>query len=467
MSRSYSQGARWIAVAALAALHMMTGEPAQAQHWTFDARRIALGGAGDRGNLASELVAERRGYRAIVLPFGLMQSLRDLSIYTSFTDPADPNYDPVRALELLASPFHYTVGRPESPLLRSFIGDLANAELSRDLQVYTDVVLPERTLWEGLAAPNWGRTFVLSGERHHGDFQGVYVGAGPYVSAYTDTRPDPNLIEMLAQIEATGEVPSNASFRTSHRTILQAAAAVTGGYRARFPLPTRAADGRDGLYVAADLHYLHGLGFGRAEGALSFATDATGLLVGDPIGSSRVGFYDYTTSESGRGFAADAGVTFVVGRLDVGFGVRGIGNRLVWTDLDQERDVLELETLGPLGSADSSRPPSEDAHTIRTELPVHSTADVSYHADDWSALAEFGHGFLGRRLQAGIEVRRGLVDLRGGARFLRDRWHPAVGIGFNPSSGPSWDVALFGSSANVLRERTLAIAVSLRLDLDD
>ena len=456
----------WIATAVLIALHMMIGEPAWAQHWTFDARRIALGGAGDRGNLASELVAERRGYRTIVLPLGLTQSLSDLSIYTSLRDPADPSFDPVRALELLASPIHYTVARPETaPGVRALVHDLANAEFNRDLNAYADVVLPERTLWEGLASPNWGKTFVLSGARdHHEGFQGVYIGAGPYVSAHTDTRLDPNLIETLARIEEAGDVPANVSYHSSHRTILQAAAAVTGGYRARFPLPTRTASGWDGMYVAADFHYLHGFGFGRPEGDLNFATDETGLVVGESVGSRRVGFYDYTTSRSGRGFAVDAGVTLVFGRVDVGFGVRGVGNRLVWTDLRRERNVLELETLGPPGSVGSSPPLSaEDAHTIQVELPVHSTADVAYHADGWSALAEYGHGFLGHRLQAGIEVSRGLVDLRGGARFLRDRWHPSVGIGFNPSSGPSWDIALFGGSANVLAERTLAIAVSLRL----
>ena len=79
-----------------------------AQHWSLDARRIALGGVGG-GNLASELVAERRGYRTLVLPFGLVQSLSDLGLYKS--RPARPT--PRRELRPhpgAPSPLHYTFG---------------------------------------------------------------------------------------------------------------------------------------------------------------------------------------------------------------------------------------------------------------------------------------------------------------------------------------------------------------------
>ena len=81
-------------------------------------------------------------------------------------------------------------------------------------------------------------------------------------------------------------------------------------------------------------------------------------------------------------------------------------------------------------------------------------------------MAEYGHGFLGHRMNAGVELRRGWIELRGGGRFLRDHLHPSVGVGLNPSAGPSFDVALFGVSANVARKRSLAIAASLRLNAD-
>ena len=52
---------------------------AAAQNWSFDARRIALGGIGNTGNIASRLVDEERGYGSIVLPFGLFQVFEDRS----------------------------------------------------------------------------------------------------------------------------------------------------------------------------------------------------------------------------------------------------------------------------------------------------------------------------------------------------------------------------------------------------
>lgn len=71
--------------AVVAALVLALPAPVAAQHWSFDARRIALGGVGS-ANIASELVAERRGYRTLVLPFGLLKTLGDLDAFRSLDD---------------------------------------------------------------------------------------------------------------------------------------------------------------------------------------------------------------------------------------------------------------------------------------------------------------------------------------------------------------------------------------------
>lgn len=283
--------------------------PTAAQHWSLDARRIAIGGAG-ASNPSSKLVDERRGYSTVVLPFGLLQSLSDLDVYKSLGDPADPAYDPVRALEFLLSPLHYTVARAQQPALRGFVRDLANRELRRDFDVYREIELPNRIFWEALAAPNWGKTFVVSGDRD-GSFHGVYVGAGPYFSVRTDTGIDPDMIRTLARTEeADDPLPANLGFDSSHATTIQAAAAVTGGYRARIALPGGGVHERDGIYVAADYHYLRGLGMERLQGDLRFTTDGAGLVVGNAA-DGRVGFYETTTSRSGRGLAVDVGTTVV------------------------------------------------------------------------------------------------------------------------------------------------------------
>ncbi len=82
-------------IVAVSLLVAAVSSTAAAQNWSFDARRIALGGIGDTGNIAARLVDEQRGYGSIVLPFGLFQVLGDSTIF----DPGDDNFDPVRAAE--------------------------------------------------------------------------------------------------------------------------------------------------------------------------------------------------------------------------------------------------------------------------------------------------------------------------------------------------------------------------------
>ena len=51
---------------------------ARAQNWSFDARAVGLGGVGSTSNVAADMVDEQRPYRAIVLPFGLLQVIPNL-----------------------------------------------------------------------------------------------------------------------------------------------------------------------------------------------------------------------------------------------------------------------------------------------------------------------------------------------------------------------------------------------------
>ena len=292
-------------------------------------RRLGQPGVGTRcraPGLPGSRAAARLG--AVV---GRLRRIRSLGDHT------DPDFDPVRAGELLASPVHYAFERPESGL-RALVWDLANLEdlagpgdptdddLRRILGPHRDVLLPARILWEGLAAPNWGGTVVVAGERGRA-FHGLYVGAGPYLSASVDTHIDPDLPETLASsatVDMGNRLPANVESYNAVAATVQAATAVTGGYRARFALPTAHASERDGIYVAANYHYLFGLGLGRIDGALDIATDEVGRLV-DGASAIPVAFYEAVGSRSGRGFAVDAGVEFVVGRIDIGVGARGLG----------------------------------------------------------------------------------------------------------------------------------------------
>ena len=214
-------------IVAASLLSAAVNSTAGAQNWSFDARRIALGGIGDTANIASQLVKKERGYGTIVLPFGLLQVFEDTSIF----DPGDDNFDPVRAAEYLASPLHYTLDRNTSSSGQQFA--------------------------EGLASPSWGKTFTVQGERG-GAFHGVYVGAGPYLSIRTDNVIDQGFIDLLASDVDVFE--PNASFLIADDTLDQFALAITGGYRARIPFPGRSnvGSGRNGVYIAVNYNYLYG-----------------------------------------------------------------------------------------------------------------------------------------------------------------------------------------------------------------
>ena len=70
------------------------------------------------------------------------------------------------------------------------MSDIRNATLSRDLSSYHGFVPANDLLAEGLASPNWGYTFKVKKDAR-GGFQGIYVGAGPYLSMHTVGTIDP------------------------------------------------------------------------------------------------------------------------------------------------------------------------------------------------------------------------------------------------------------------------------------
>ena len=83
---------------------------ARAQNWSFDARAVGLGGVGSTSNVAADMVDEQRPYRAIVLPFGLLQVIPNLPKL----DPTKDEFDLVRAIEYSASPIHFIIGRDDT-----------------------------------------------------------------------------------------------------------------------------------------------------------------------------------------------------------------------------------------------------------------------------------------------------------------------------------------------------------------
>jgi hypothetical protein len=429
---------------------LTTAATAAAQDWSFDARDIAMGGVGTTGNLSTKMIAEQRDYTSVVLPFGLIQVFKDMSIY----NPDSKNFDPVRALEYAASPVHYGLDRNTTNSAEElFVSDLRNATISRDLSRYKGFVPANDVLAEGLVAPNFGGTIKLyKGAR--GSFQGVYVGAGPYLSVHSDSTFDPGLTGVLT----TGINVPNAFFPITTQDQGQLAIAVTGGYRGRFAFGPGIGSGsdREGLYVAANYNFLRGFQYENDAMSIAMQTDASGLLVN----ASNI-VIDHRHSSYGLGYSLDFGVGAVIDRWEVGIGANGVGNRINWSGLDETRYTLPSLMSGNSSFVSTTTAPVGDT---RVEVPVDYRGNVAYYSNQWSAAAEVGHGFGGASLHAGLERRVGRMEVRGGARYSFSRWNPTAGVGFDLSRRVALDVAAYGTNANIEQTRDAVVAVSLRFN---
>lgn len=433
---------------------------ASAQNWSFDARKVALGSPGSGENLASKMIEEESEYRAVVLPFGLIQVFRDFDRL----DPTKEDFDVIRTMEYAASPIHYTFGRDavttgqvsRSTALNNFVTDLRNAELNRDLNRYRGLAPANQPRAEGLASPNWGKTFKVR-QGPAGAFHGIYVGAGPYLAMQTEVSFDQQLIDILGS-ETDVYVP-NTALRLGNTTRGQMALAITGGYRGRFALPAGTSD-RDGIYVAANYNYLHGFRYEDVNLALRLDTDRIGLLTVNPVlPSPLVVRRDNATEGTGR--AIDTGVGVVLNRWEVGFGVNGIANRIDWTNVERTTYSLGNPFLGDSDFAESVPTFIGDAALT---LPVDYRGNVGYRADKWSAIAEAGNGYGGTSFHGGYEYRFDALAVRGGGVYSREMWNPAGGVGINMGSRAAVDLAVYSNSANVERKRRAAVAVSLRFN---
>jgi hypothetical protein len=436
--------------AAIAAVVFTGGSAAAlAQNYTFDARKIALGGVGDSRNIAADLIDETRPYGSILLPLGAIQLIQDFDRL----NPGGEQFDLADAFEYAASPLHYVVGRGSGDGGRAFMDDLTNASLNRDLTTYSGFVPDQGFAAEGLSTPGFGKTIKVR-ERSSG-FDGIYIGAGAYMSANSAFDVDPRLIDVFASGSLSG-VPDSRLTLTGD-ALGQLAVAITGGYRGRFALPGLTG-ARDGLYVGANYNYLHGLKHFGIDLDTGIETMSSGLV--NPFQNDPIRL-DYRTSSSGRGHAIDLGVGAVVNRWEVGFGVAGLANQIEWTGF--ERTHYRLPNLFTGETFVEETMPLDNTVEV-VKLPVTYTGNAAFHHDRWSILGDLSRGFQGTSAHAGFEQRFERIDLRAGGRYSRERWHPSAGIGFNLSRRVALDLAAFGTSTNIEQKRKLAFAMSFRLN---
>jgi hypothetical protein len=432
-----------------------TASSASAQNYSFDARRIALGGAAGTPNVASKIVERQRRYTSILIPVGLIKLLTDVRVFF----PTHDDFDLSRAVEYGTSPLHQVFGRSEDITAGSLFRDIVDRNVNPDLNTYrqSGSGIDASTFYEGLMSLNWGYPFML----HQDDrsFQGLYAGAGPYLAASAFAEFDGELVDIL---NGSGDryIPA-ASLGLGGGETNQLAAAITGGYRARFPVfATDGAGGRrNGMYVAANYHYLYGLRFDSFDAQLQLDTDSNGLLTPDPPEMPFA--LDWNTSRDGQGMALDFGVAFVRNRWDFGAGVGGVANQITWKNIRQNK--LSLVSLFNESEWIYNKQ-LIGRGTERIELPVTYTGDVSYHRDQWSLYTEYSRGFEGNTFRTGLEYRLAGVELRGAGRISQGSWYPSGGAGFNLTRNFGVDAALYGTKTFLEPSAHLALALSFRID---
>ncbi len=369
--------------------------PLFAQNYSFDARNISLGGVSNigSGNIVFKNIPQKFEYSSIVIPLGVMQIVQDMDVF----NPDKEEFDLVRVIDYAGNPLHYTLDRSKGKGEFDFLDDLRNGEMSRDLNDYRGFTPPRTFLAEGLVAPSWGHTFKFL-QRGNESFHGIYVGAGPYLSVSTDLDFDQRLIDILGSSSPVS-IPQD-SYRILNDSTGQAALAITGGYRLKLGASDwmgSSSSDRNGIYFAANYHYLRGFRYDALDFNVRIDTDSDGLISLPSVTTSQILLFltpellqqfppgvieqlspqevvelipelldqlppdlvdqltpvviEQLTSRSGRGFALDFGAGIVHDNWELGFGANGVGNRIKWEEFKLVFwSTLCRQTSGPAAS---------------------------------------------------------------------------------------------------------------------
>jgi hypothetical protein len=207
---------------------------------------------------------------------------------------------------------------------------------------------------------------------------------------------------------------------------------------------------------------------------LRLDTDSQGLLTfnsgGPPFPSPPFNPLEVVRAHStkGHGMALDFGVAAVVNRIEVGFGINGLANRIKWTDVEASRYSLPniLTGSGDFTEITTAAP------DVTVKQPIEYVGSSGYHAERWQLAGEVGvrtssyapdEGRLGKTwIHTGFEYRFLLLEPRAGVYYSRGQWTPAAGLGLNFGKF-GLDIAAYSNDANVEHVRHPSIALSLRI----
>jgi len=425
-----------------------------AQSWNIDARSVGIGGIGGPQNVFATTIAEDRGDRSIVLPLGLLQVLRDRSIFSS----SSRDFDPVRVIEYASQPLHLEFGRSRSTAGAAFVHDIRNAQLNPDLGAYQGFV-PASMTAGGLLAPKYGHTFWVRGSEG-GTRHGIYAGVGPHLALRTALQTDPGLLSAL-DLGAEPSTYANRRFELQNDSTAQLAAALTAGYRGRFARGGASPDeGRrsEAGFVSVNVNYLHGIRYENVGLALRLDTDALGMLTSSDASDAPLAFNRRTYS-SGRGVSFDVGVGLSLGAFEMGLSGNNLGNSITWRH--GSRRPYALDNLFS-GAPTLNRGQQTPLSNLRLTSPADYRGNLSFRGRALSLHGEVARESQNTWFKGGLEYVHDRLQFRGASSVLDDDWLPSAGVSVRVTSRFWLDMAGFTTMSNVEHERRYAVASSIR-----
>jgi hypothetical protein len=87
---------------------------------------------------------------------------------------------------------HFTFGRKSETEGQRLVRDIVNGDLHKNLNDYKGFVPKSPMTMSGMFTPDYGKTIKLL--KVGKLYQGIFVGAGPYLTASTNLAIDPSLL---------------------------------------------------------------------------------------------------------------------------------------------------------------------------------------------------------------------------------------------------------------------------------
>jgi hypothetical protein len=370
--------------------------PAHAQ--SFNVRRMAMGGAilggrqgGEGANVAYRALPKPANGRSVSLPIGLIPLLSDPPSF----DPRDSTFNVFEIANLIENPpWNLALVEPVSPS-NDITLDVSRNSLAMNLG-------------------DLGRVFPQGHVRAYGATNGptagfsirrLFVVAAPLVEFDNDLEPN----AALSAVVRDGELLApNSQYRVYDHGRAQAAAALHVG----MALPVWSRGDRvhpsSALYGGARVKLIRGLAYGEADNVAAFDTGDT-LFGSQSLDLRYTGHYrDAGPADGGLGYGLDAGVVWVLGRLEFGAAMNDIGTRIAWK-------VRETHAYRDSVTGDFVQQTVREGVAFTSDVPTVALGNVAWHGTRWMAAADVQHTMLATTAHAGLERWVGPVALRAGA----------------------------------------------------